>query len=123
VQADRTQPLRLGGQENFQKPRKDMEFRAYYPFADDSTYRPTIMSQPLSGAVRHKVFIPMLVRAVEDARGAAGGILFRRNEMLLVVLSRFAKLDADNTVLFEDEGNTTCAAIYRTKNLLLMVGD
>jgi hypothetical protein len=123
VPADRTQLLRLGGDENEQKPRKDMEFRAYYPFADDSTYRPTIMSQPLSGAVRHKVFIPMLVRATEDAKGAAGGILYRRNEMLLIVLSRFAALDTDNTVVFTDDGNTTCAAVYRTKNLLLTVGD
>jgi hypothetical protein len=51
--------------------------------------------------------------------------LFRRSELLLVVLSRFAELDDDNTVRFVDpaEDNRTCAAVYRTRNLLLTVGD
>ena len=123
IQADRTEFLTLGGANNHQKPRKDMEFRAYYPFADDSTYRPTIMSQPLSGVVRHKVFVPMLVRATEDAKGATGGILYRKNELLLIVFSRFAELDSDNTVKFLDSDNRTCAAVYKTKNLLLLVGE
>ena len=122
IQADRTEFLTLGGTNNTEKPRKDMEFRAYYPFADDTTYRPTIMSQPLSGAVRHKVFIPMLVRATEDAKGNTGGILYRKNELLLVVFSRFAELDSDNTVKFLANGRT-CAAVYKTKNLLLLVGE
>ena len=123
IQADRTEYLTLGGASNLQKPRKDMEFRAYYPFADDTTYRPTIISQKLSGAVRHKVFVPMLARATEDAKGADGGILYRKNELLLMVFSRFAELDSDNNVQFLDTDNRASVAVYRTKNLLLLVGE
>lgn len=123
IQADRTQFLTLGGASNLQKPRKDMEFRAYYPFADDTTYRPTVVSQPLSGAVRHKVFVPMLARATEDAVGSDGGVLYRKNELLLLVFSRFAELDSENNVQFLDTDNRTSVGVYRTKNLLLMVGD
>ena len=123
IQADRTEFLTVGGASNLQKPRKDSEFRAYYPFADDTTYRPTIISQKLSGAVRHKVFVPMLARATEDALGADGGILYRKNELLLMVFSRFAELDGDNNVQFLDSDNRTSVAVYRTKNLLLLVGE
>lgn len=123
VQADRTEYLTIGGSTNDQKPRKDREFRAYYPFTDDTTYRPTIISQKLSGAVRHKVFMPMLARATEDAKGVDGGILYRKNEMLLLVFSRFAELDSDNNVQFLDTDNRTSVAVYRTKNLLLLVGE
>ena len=124
VQEDRTEYLKLGGSTNVEKPRKDMEFRLYYPLADNTTYRPTILTQPLSGAVRHKVFIPMLARATADAITSTGGVLYRKNELLLIVISRFAELDADNTVKFIDApDNRTCAAVYRTKNLLLLVGD
>ena len=124
VQADGTEVLELGGPANDEKPAVDIEFRAYYPFADDSTYRPTIMSQPLFGATRHKVFAPLLVRATEDVPGVAGGLLFRKDELLLVVLSRFAELDDDNTVRFTDpkSDNRTCAGVYRTRNMLLVVG-
>lgn len=108
----------------------DNEFRVMYPYADPTTYRPTLMSQNLTGAIRHKVFVPMLARAKYDtgpsaARNTTGedGILFRKNEILLVVLTRYAELDAENNIRFVDTGNTTCAAIYRTKNLLLTVGN
>ena len=123
VQQDGTGSLTLGGTDNTRKPRKDAEFRAYYPFADDTTYRPTILSQPLSGAVRHKCFVPVLARATVDAKGVDGGILFRKNELVLVVISRFAELDEENSVRFVDANNRTCAAVYRTRNLLLTVGD
>lgn len=123
IQADRTEFLTVGGANNDQKPRKDSEFRAYYPFADDSTYRPTMVSQKLSGAVRHKVFVPMLARATETATGADGGILYRKNELLLLVFSRFAELDSENNVQFLDSDNQTSVAVYKTKNLLLLVGE
>jgi len=124
VPADGQNVLTFGGPNNWEKPTKDLEFRAYYPFADDTTYRPTIMSQPLFGGTRHKVFAPILARATEDVPGVEGGLLFRKNELLLIVLSRFAELDDDNTVRFIDppEDNRTCAALYRTRNLLLIVG-
>lgn len=123
VQADAQNVQEFGGTGNGEKPRKDAEFRAYYPFADDSTYRPTVLSQPLYGATRHKVMVPMLARIVEDVPGVAGGLLFRKSEVVLVVLSRFAELDDENTVKFLDAANRTCAAVYKTKNLLMVVGD
>jgi hypothetical protein len=115
----------FGGVGAEEVPRVDAEFRAFYPMADVNTYRPTIMSQPLTGMVRHKVFSPILARATEDVPGLDAGLLYRKNELLLIVLSRFAELDDDNTVRFNDDPtlNRTCAALYRTRNLLLVVGD
>jgi len=124
VQADGTNLLQLGGTLANQQPRKDAEFRAYYPFADDLTYRPTIMSQPLYGIVRHKVFVPILARATADVPNGSGGLLYRHNEILLVVLTRFAELDDENTVRFIDPpvDNRTSAAVYRTRNMLMVAG-
>ena len=125
VQQDTQDIVAFGGAGATEKPRKDASFRAYYPFADDTAYRPTIFAQPLFGATRHKVFTPFLARAVEDVPGVAGGLLFRKSELLLIVLSRFAELDDENTVRFVDpqSANRTLAAVYRTRNLLLTVGD
>ena len=66
-----------------------------------------------------------VITAVEDVAGVDGGILFRKSELLLVVLSRFAELDDQNSILFLDDpsDNRTLAAVYRTRNLLLTVGD
>ena len=96
---------------------KDVEFRSFYAMTDPTAYRPTVMSQPLSGVVRHKVFSPFLVRSTVDSA------LYRKNEVLLVVISRFAELDDDNTVRFTDTDNRSAAAVYRTRNLLILVGD
>jgi len=92
----------------------DTEFRAAYKVSDVSAYRPTAASQPLSGVAAHKVFFPFLARASTD------DTLFRKGEVLLVVVSRFALLDADNVVRFTDTNNETCAAIYRTRGLLIL---
>lgn len=102
---------------SFQDRAKDVEFRSFYKMTDPNAYRPTIMSQPLSSAVRHKVFTPFLARITADS------VLFRKNEVVLCVVSRFAELDADNTVRFTDTGNRTCVAVYRTRNLLILVGE
>jgi hypothetical protein len=104
-------------QMTFQGRDKDVEFRTFYATTDPAAYRPTIMSQPLSSVARHKVFAPFLVRATEDS------VLFRKNEVLLVVVSRFAELDADNTVVFTDTDNRSAVAVYRTRNLLILVGE
>ena len=123
VQGDVQNVLTFGGTDNTESPRKDGEFRAYYPFADATTYRPTILSQPLYGSTRHKVMVPFLARAIEDVEGVSGGILFRKGELMLVVLTRFAEMDDENNVRFVDYKNRTSAALYRTRNLLLVVGD
>lgn len=117
VQIDGTNSFTFGGTATDEEPFKDQEFRICYPFADTETYRPTAMSQPMSGVIRHKVFTPFLVRATADSA------VWRKNELLLVVISRWAELDEENTVRFTDEDNRTCAAVYRTRNLMVVVGD
>lgn len=118
VQVDGTNPIRLGDTGLARGPRKDPEFRAYYDIANPTGYKPTAMAQPLSGAARHKNFQSMLVRVTQDTR------LFRKGELLLLVLSRFAELDANNTIQFSDNpAIRTAAAIYRTRNLLLSTGN
>jgi hypothetical protein len=93
---------------------RDIEFRTRYEFVDPNTYRPTVLAQPMSSVVRHKVWAPFLVRAAEDTT------MWRKNEVLLVVVSRFAELDEENTVRFLDTDNRSCAAIYRTRGMLIM---
>lgn len=92
----------------------DNEFRAAYKVSDPAAYRPTAASQPLSGLAPHKVFFPFLARASADS------LLFRKGEVLLIVVSRFAELDSDNVVRFTDTNNETCAAVYRTRGLLIL---
>lgn len=101
----------------FQDLDLDAEFRLHYKFIDNLTYRPTAMAQPLSSVCTHKVFFPFLARSTVD------NVYFRKGEVLLVVVSRFAILDAQNTVTFTDSGNRTCAAIYRTRGLLLLASE
>ena len=95
----------------------DQEFRAHYKVSDPTAYRPTAMSQPLSGPVTHKVWFPFLAVATSDST------LWRKGEVLLVVVSRFGKLDSENTVAFLDSSNRTCAAIYRTNGLLILASE
>ncbi len=92
----------------------DTEFRAAYKVSDPAAYRPVAASQPLSGASAHKVWLPFLARADADS------VLFRKGEVLLIVVSRFGLLDSDNVVRFTDTNNETCAAVYRTRGLLIL---
>ena len=122
VQVDGTNPIQLGDSGAGRGPVKDPEFRAYYDYANPGGYKPTAMAQPLFGATRHKSFTPMLVRSTVDTR------LFRKGELLLLILSQFHELSADNKITFVDNPAApptarTSAAIYRTRNLLLTVGD
>lgn len=111
VPADATQNY------SFNTTRKDSEFRAYYAVSDVNSYRPTIFTQELSGINRHKCFVPFLAKATQDT------VLFRKGEVLLMVLSRWAELDAKNNIVFSNTDNRTCVGVYRTKNLLLLAGD
>lgn len=121
VQADSQNVYQFGSLAS--PPISDGEFRAFYRTAANWVYRPMVMAQALGGATRHKVFFPFLARIVTEVTGTGNGLLFRRNEVVLVVLSRTAVLDADNSVRFLDTDNTTAASIYRTRNLLLVAGD
>lgn len=110
-------PVDETGQFEFSGKSKDVEFRAYYAVSDPTAYRPTAFAQSLSNVARHKVWLPFLARAVVDSS------LWRKNEVLLVVITRWAELDSENTIRFTDVDNRTCAAIYRTRNLLMTVGE
>ena len=122
VQMDGTVEIKLGGTHG---PIMDSEMRAYYDYIDPKDYRPAMGSQPLTGASTHKVFLPVLARATADCP------LFRKGEVLLVVFSRYSIVSALNVIGFVSDqpdpvapaGNFTSAAIYRTKNLLLMAGE
>jgi hypothetical protein len=119
IPADGTQGYTLGGVNADQTPIQDVEFRVAYPIVNETTYRPSAFAQPLSGINRHKVFFPMLARSRQDSA------LFRKDELLLVVITRWAELDADNTIKFLDveNDNRACAGVYRTRGLLLLVGN
>lgn len=95
----------------------DNEFRAAYKVADVNSYRPTAMAQPLSGVATHKVWMPFLAQSSVD------NVYFRKGEVLLVVVSRYALLDGDNVVRFVDGDTEACAAIYRTRGLLLLASE
>lgn len=107
----------LGGPAAIDLPLKDTEFRALYPIINRSGHRPTAMAQTMSNVVRHKVFVPSLARAMQDS------VLFRKDELLLLMITRWARLDADNLVAFADAGSTTGVGVYRTKNLLMTAGN
>lgn len=95
----------------------DGEYRGHYKVADTNAYRPTAMAQPLSGVATHKVWLPFLAQATAD------NVFFRKGEVLLVVVTRYALLDGDNVVRFTNTGNESCAAVYRTRGLLLLASE
>jgi len=108
----------IGGVATDEEPFKDAEFRALYPIINDTGHRPTAMAQGMSNVIRHKVFVPTLCRSLQDSA------LFRKDEILLVVMTRWARLDANNVVSFDDDPqSTTGVGVFRTKNLLLTVGN
>ncbi|MEL7340466.1 MAG: hypothetical protein AAGM67_08280, partial [Bacteroidota bacterium] len=117
---DGTQELNLGVTTT---PTVDAEFRAFYSQVNPTGYRPTGLTQPLAGPVRHKTFTALLARIAETTPGVDGGILFRRNEIVLVVLSQFFSLQEENTVRFTDANNRGAASVFRTKNLLILAED
>ena len=110
-------PMDQTGEITFGSGDIDIEFRAAYKVANVSTYRPSMFAQPLSNATRHKVWVPFLAVATTDSA------LWRKNELLLIVVTRFAELDAENTVRFVDSSNTTCAGVYRTGGHLMIASE
>lgn len=118
VPMDGSAALTLGDGAN--PPLVDAEFRAYYDFVNSGGYKSTVMAQPMSGSVRHKVFTTMLARPVTQS------LLFRQGELILLVFSRFAMLDTDNKVVVDElvgGGRDSSVAVFRTKNLLLTAGN
>ena len=60
--------------------------------------------------------MPFLARASED------NVYFRKDEVLLIVLSRYAEMDDENTIMFTT-GNPSCAAVYRTSGMLILASE
>lgn len=117
VPADGSTTWTIGGTPATDTPFRDTEFRAVYPVINRTSHRPTPMAQGMSNVVRHKVFVPALVRAMQDS------VLFRKDEILLLVLTRWARLDEWNTVEFADTDSTSGVGVFRTKNLLMTAGN
>jgi hypothetical protein len=117
VPADGSTQWTVGGTPVTDVPFQDTEFRAVYPVINRSGPRPTPMGQGMSNVVRHKVFAPALVRSLQDS------VLFRKDELLLLVITRWAILDANNDMTFADSGSTTGVGVFRTKNLLMSAGN
>lgn len=117
VPADGSTNWTIGGTPITDVPFKDTEFRAVYPVINRTTARPTPIGQGMSNVVRHKVFVPALVRSLQDS------VLFRKDELLLLVMTRWAILDANNDITFADAGSTSGVGVFRTKNLLMTVGN
>lgn len=111
VPPEGTIPWSVGGTLSIELPFADTEFRAIYPFINRTGHRPTAMAQPLSNVVRHKAFVPVLAKAQQDCP------LFRAGEVLLLILTRWSELDAQNTTNMATIGNRAGVAIYRTRGL------
>lgn len=112
VLADQTTSMIFGHASS--APTKDAEFRGYYDYVHTGRYHPTTASQSFVGPCRHKSFTPMLARATSDS------LLYRKGELLLVILSRFAEVDEKNQIVFATTGNTTSASVYRCKNSIIV---
>jgi hypothetical protein len=96
----------------------DPEFRAQYKVSDTNAYRPTAISQPLSNPATHKVWMPFLAKTTSDS------VLWRENEVILLVVSRYALLDELNAIAFTDGANNkACVALYRTQGILLLASE
>lgn len=103
-------------------PDMDPDMRARYATVGGlSEYRPVIVADPLAAPVLHKVACPLLAKVVSDVHGSSGGLLYRRNEVVLVLVTSQV-LGAANIIQFEAPGpaNHSCVAVYRTRNHLLL---
>lgn len=109
--------LLLGGTDPSALPRRDAEGRAYYPAASQDGEAVRALAAELSGPARHRVAVPLLCRALEDVYTTSGGLLLRRSEVVLVVLSRYGALDASGSVEVGPFGvpEQSSAALYRVE--------
>lgn len=92
----------------------DIEGRTYFKSVPGG-YIPSSAAQPLSDARRHKNVQPILAELTSD------GTLGRKGQIVLILISRYAEMDASNMVAFRTSlaANTTCASVYRVKGNLL----
>jgi hypothetical protein len=92
----------------------DLEGRSYFPTISGS-YKPFSVAEVLSDPKKHKNVLPLLCEL------AADGPVGFKGQLVLVVLSRWAAYDDENSILFNPtaSANTTTASIYRLKGNLL----
>lgn len=93
----------------------DAEGRTFYPTSTLGFYVANAYAQELSDPKRHKVLLPFLAELPQDTSWGFAGQLF------MVVLSRWASFDTDNSIEFDADlsANTTTASVYRIKGNLL----
>lgn len=114
--------LAVGGSGAADLPRPDAEGRVYYPVALAGSRAASAAARTLTGPARHRSVATALCRVMEDAPSAEGGMLFRRSEVVLLALSRLESLG--DSVAVEAGGDPlTCAAVYKTRGLLMLPGD
>jgi len=92
----------------------DAESRTYYSTVSGG-YQPNAFAQNLSDPKKHKVFLPILCELGDDSG------IGKRNQLVLVLLTRWAAFDAVNGVFFDTvaTANTTTASVYRLRGNLL----
>ena len=93
----------------------DAEGRSYFKEVPSAEYAPNAYAQPLSDPKRHKVIQPVLAELPSDTGFGYKG------ELVLVLVSRWASFDDQNSVGFLSDlaSNTTSASVYRLKGNLL----
>ena len=93
----------------------DAENRSYFKEVPTSAYIPNAFATPLSDPKRHKVMLPMIAEMASDTP------LGFRGQLVMVVLSRWADFDENNSFGFDSNlaVNTTTASVYRIKGNLL----
>lgn len=92
----------------------DSEGRSYFKTVP-AGYVPNAYAQPLSDSRIHKVLLPVLMEAAADSTVATKGTL------LLVVFTRWATADNENSIRFSSDlnVNTTSASIFRLNGNML----
>lgn len=88
----------------------DAEGRSFFKEVP-AGYIPSAFGQPLSDPKKHKSVLPMICEL------AADGDIGSKGTLLLVMLSRWAEFDAENSVGFDTDlaSNFTSASVYRLK--------
>lgn len=84
----------------------DIEGRTYLPSVPVG-YAPNAFAQSLSNGRVHKVVLPAVMELAADTT------LDRKGTLFLVLLTRWANFDAENSVKFLTANNTTTAAVFR----------
>lgn len=96
----------------------DLEKRTYYNRAAPGSYLPNAYAQNLASPDRHKNVYVVLAELGADS------LLGMKGQLVMLVFSRYAKLDGQNSVFFDPDLNvcTTTMSVVRVKGFLLTKG-